>query len=65
MKNNKQLHIRLEGADYEYLRRKALADDRSISYILRKIIKNAIAEQEKIDDIGVQVDNIKYLRGAK
>ena len=64
MIKDKDINFRIEGRDYEYLRRQALADDRSVSYVLRKIIKNAIAEQEKINQIGKDVDNIKKV-GAK
>jgi len=48
MKNKQRfLNFRIENKDYEYLRKRALANDRSVSYILRKIIKKVIKEQKE------------------
>jgi len=47
MKLNKDINFRIEGRDYELLRKRALANDSTISKYLRKIIKKVIKEQEE------------------
>lgn len=47
MKNEKRFNFSIEGKDYELLRKRALADDRSIASYLRKIIKKVVKEQEE------------------
>jgi len=52
MRLNKDINFRIEGKDYELLRKWALRNDNSISKQLRKIIKQAIRYQKLLEKRG-------------